>query len=194
MTQCHIYAVVEGHGEVEAIPKLLHRIWYSVEKSPTLRVDRPYRIRKGKFENDENKRKECLHITAGFAREDNANVFILMDADTDCCKDYLRDDKMKEIKADMDDILHGIPYMFCLAEKNYESWLVAGMGGGGKVRNPEQWLIDNPTKSGLSGTYRKRQEQAILTSNSNFDINLAKEHSASFRRLVNKISAMSIAD
>ncbi len=192
----HIYAVVEGHGEIEAVKKLLYKVWgsRSTNASTLLRIGEPYRIHKGKFENDEKKRKQCLNTTAAYARRDNANVFILMDADTDCCKEYLRGNKMKKIKVDMDNIFCEIPYIFCLAEKNYESWLVAGMGGDGDVSNPEAWLINNPEKSGLSGTYKKRKDMATLTSSDNFDINLAKENSASFRRLVNKISAISIAD
>lgn len=182
----HLFSVVEGHGEVTAVPKLLYKIWpHKLSEVPALRTDEtPHFINRDRFLKKVLDRKKCLNIVRHLASQQHGNngVLILFDADNDCCKDFLGRDEIKTVLADINSILDGIPNLFVLAEKGYESWLVAGMGGDGSG-NPAKWLEENPDKSGLNGSYKKTVDQHKLTTSELFDIDLAAEKNASFKRL-----------
>lgn len=183
----HLFAIVEGYSEIDAVPVLLRRIWKS-GNCPIIRTDeKPYRIPKGSFINVCEKRRRALAWAEKHARKQGGGVLILMDADSSCCKDFLQSHRMAEIRNDIAEILNGVPHFFALAEAEYESWLVAGLGGGG-AGNPKKWLSRNPKKSGLPGKYKNVIDQADLTAKFNMD--LAAKENDSFRRFRDKVLAM----
>ena len=184
----HLYAIVEGYGEIEAVPKLLHRIWNDDGAAPMLRIDKkPHRVPKGVFMSNARKRREALTLAGKRMRAKDGGVLVLMDADSDCCKEFVHNKKAAEIRADIAEILRNVPCVFAAAEKGYESWLVAGFGGSGKVGDPKGWLKD------LTGQYQEIPDQAKLTSAPEFDINLACRVNASFRRFREKVLKMTAA-
>lgn len=189
----HIFSIVEGDGEITALPKLLHRICRSPDCPFILRTDKnPYKVDQGVFFNNSRRRKMAFHWVARMVREyGNGGVLILMDAEISCCQDLLNSEKIQKIRTDIDTILEDIPHLFVLAEKGYESWLVAGLGGTDKEQNdPSRWLTDNRDKSGLLGTYKKVIDQHKLTSSDRFDIDRATMGNTSFRRLRERILTM----
>ena len=183
----NLYCFVEGHGEIEAVPKLL----YKILGADLLKVLKPHRIPRDKFINDQNERKTLFNVArkrvCGASKK--GGVLILIDAEEECCKDFLHGDKMAIIRGDINKMLAGIPTFFVMAEKGYESWLAAGMGGK-NPGNPGKWLADNSDKSGLNGTYNKIPDQAKLTSSENFDIDLASEVNSSFRRFCKRVLSL----
>lgn len=182
----HLFCIVEGHGEITAVPKLLHKIW----QHGLLKVRLPYRIPRDKFINDQGERQKLFERALRWAHNlPNRGVLILIDAEEECCKDFLHGDKMAIIRKDINKMLAGIPTFFVMAEKGYESWLAAGMGGK-NPGNPGKWLADNSDKSGLNGTYNKLPDQAKLTSSENFDIDLASEVNFSFRRFRERVLSL----
>ena len=179
----HLFAIVEGYGEVDAVPKLLHRIWNDARVAVSLRTDEsPHRIPKGLFIDNAAKRCEVLETAAEWAREMRGGVLILMDADADCCKKLLNEKQMKKVRGDIACILADTPHCFALAEKGYESWLVAGFGG--DQSNPKNWLKNQ------FGKYSKIPDQKKLTSIPEFDIKRAYEINVSFRRFRDRVLAL----
>lgn len=60
-------SVVEGHGEVEALPALIRRIAESVGFAGDLRVNPPIRVKSGSFLNDEDYFRKYVALAAGKA-------------------------------------------------------------------------------------------------------------------------------
>ncbi len=115
-----IVPLVEGHGEIEAVPLLLRR--FSAEKTPkiSLKINPPLRVRAGSFLSDENYFKKYIKLASAKAMQGNGLVLILLDCEDDCPAnlgpDLLR--KAKEIRADVE-------YLVVLAYREYESWFIA---------------------------------------------------------------------
>ena len=184
-TDLHVVAIVEGHGEKEAVPKLLNGIWKTVNSTNNLRMDEePYFVPKGIFlsdnENAKNRRQSALAWAQSMVREKDSGVLILMDADAQCCKEFLESRQVKKACSDIEEYLKGIMPGFTVAEQGYEFWLVAGLGGGAYQGDPKVWLTDYVKKQGIDKKYRKRSHQALLTSK--MDIQRAREVNPSFNR------------
>ena len=185
-TGFYVFAIVEGKGELKAVPNLLHRLWEANIKSPPLRTGKqPYKVRRGDFINNQKVRREYLNEVGYRARQCYGGVLILLDAEEECCRDFVHGDKIKDIRADIDEILVGIPHFFALAEKGYESWLVAGLGGINTEKGvSEDWINANKDKTGLDRKYNKIVDQLKLTSK--MDIQRARKVNSSFNRFCKK--------
>ena len=184
-TDIHVVAIVEGHGEVEAVPKLLNGIWKTANFSKNLRMDEePYFVPKGiclgNKESANSRWQSALAWAQSMVREKGSGVLILMDADAKCCKEFLESRQAKKACSDIKEYLKGIMPGFAVAEQGYEFWLVAGLGGGAYQGNPKDWLTDYVKKKGIDGKYRKLPHQALLTSE--MDIQRAREANPSFNR------------
>ena len=183
-SEIHIASIVEGHGDKNALPTLIKKL------KPNTILYEPTRIPRDKFLNDEQFRGKHLKIMRAFVEDkDNKAVIILFDAEEECCKDLLKKIQ-KTVLADIDEVLSGINYIFALAEKGYESWLMAGFGGSDTEKgNPQQWLKDNI--SSLNGRYRKAVDQKRISAQ--LDIEKAKKNSPSFHRFAEKITALTLS-
>ena len=200
-----VFGIVEGQGDVEALPALLEHIagW-------RLRLGKPpvYRLRSGLFLNNKEKRKKCFErvrfmAASALAAGQRGCVLILMDTDImdkgeNCCQKWLAGDQAAEILADIERVFAGIPSLLVLAEQEYESWLVAGLGGDDQG-DPKKWLGENRTlwdKPASEGDvrpskgYSSKVDQKIATSSPSFNIELAAKKSASFRRLRERLLKM----
>lgn len=77
-----VASIVEGHGEVEAVPVLIRRVAGVVAPGLCLRVPRPIRVKR-----DEVLRPEKLGRAVELAARQagrNGAIFLLIDADDDC--------------------------------------------------------------------------------------------------------------
>lgn len=137
----HIFAIVEGRGEIDAVPALLHKIWQNAGGIPVLRTDEaPYFVPKGSFLNNAEKRRRSLFWGANNARAKGGGVLILMDADSKCCRDFLHGDKMKEIRGDFGEIFgEHIPHFFCIGGMGIR--IVAGGGTGRRRRRTTKAVV-----------------------------------------------------
>jgi hypothetical protein len=75
--------IVEGHGEVEAVPALLH----TIAKAPPahdLQVNLPIRVKSGSFLNDRDYFRRFVGLPADKAAPRSGVVLILQDCDDDC--------------------------------------------------------------------------------------------------------------
>jgi hypothetical protein len=77
-------SVVEGHGEVEALPALIRRIAESIGFAGDLRVNPPIRVKSGSFLNDEDYFRKYVALAAGKAVANGGSLLILLDCEDDC--------------------------------------------------------------------------------------------------------------
>ena len=200
---CLVFGIVEGQGDAHALQALLTRI----DDKGRLRLGKhpAYRLRSGLFFKDKEERKDCFELVRGFAADALAAgqrvcVLILMDGDKagndkNCCKKWLNGDEAAEILADINRVFAKIPSLFVLAEKGYESWLVAGLDGSNPGK-PKDWLkkhrqswTTSDSKSG-SQVYKEVPDQKIATSSPNFNLDLAAKKNRSFKRLRERLLKM----
>lgn len=115
-----IVPIVEGHGEIEAVPLLLRRL--RDERSPEvyLKINPPIRIKVGSFLKDENYFKKYIELACAKAKQGRGLVLILLDCEDDCPAD-VGPDLLRKVKSIRDDV----DYLVVLAYREYESWFIA---------------------------------------------------------------------
>lgn len=110
--------IVEGHGEVYAVPDLLRRLGQAVAMAVT--VNPPIRIASGSFMNDRTYFHRYVTLAASKAAQGNGAVLILLDCD-DNCPATIGPDLLARARAVRSDV----PYIVALAKKEYENWFLA---------------------------------------------------------------------
>lgn len=124
-----ISSIVEGHGEVQAVPILLRRIAATFDPRLVLRVNPPLRVKRDRFIRDTLEFTRYVELAARKAQP-HGGVFILLDAE-DNCPAILGPDLLQRAQA----IRSDIPFAVVLAKHEYESWFLAaarslrGIGG-----------------------------------------------------------------
>ena len=188
-----IASIVEGHGEVPSLPRLLHRI-AGQHAVRNLRTPKPWReprdrlIIAGGIERVVTTVAE--HITGA------GGVLVLVDADDDCPAE-LGAGLLKRAQAARPDI----PVRVVLAKSEFETWFVAAApslaGANGfpdgladppdpeGIRGAKEWLRDH--RSGNS-TYQPTVDQPLLTSV--FDLDLARAKSPSFAKFCRDVESL----
>jgi hypothetical protein len=130
--------IVEGHGEYEAIRKLLERIWHEVLGGDVIEVLRPFRQPQGNLlmEDDLKKAVDAIKIKLGpdHSNEPRKLVLILFDAEDRCPRDLAPRllDWARESRSDAD--------IACvLPNPMFETWFVAAaasLSGVNGLANP----------------------------------------------------------
>lgn len=109
--------IVEGHGEVEAVPVLLRRLIVEQELArEAVEVPRPWRLPKGKMLNDPGTLSRAIRTVA----IDASAVLLLLDGDGS-----LGCELGPSLLAQVSPVCP-IPIRVVVAEREYESWFVAG--------------------------------------------------------------------
>lgn len=160
--------IVEGHGDVAAVPKLICRI----APSGTFRVAPPVRRPKTALLQP-SELARAVHIARANIRA-SGMVLIVLDADEDCAATL-----GPKLLANVPD-LRPVTSFVALAVREFESWIVAGMS---------ELEVDMPDKTGRMkdrlraefGRYKETVDQPRLTGQ--MDIDRAVSLSPSFRRL-----------
>lgn len=182
-----VAAIVEGEGEVKALPVLLRRLgeWRSPEVFA--QVLEPIRVRRDRFLNREDEFRRHLLLAATKCGEEGW-VLVLLDADDDCPAEFGGEilDRAR---------LH-VPHSrvsIVLANREYEAWFIAAAqslhGHRGFVlhphesidpetpRNAKGWIGEHMT----GGTYREITDQPAFSAR--MDLQQAFDRSRSFRKL-----------
>lgn len=182
-----IASIVEGHGEVAALPVLLRRMsqWRGLQAWPDVQI--PIRVRRDRFLHRDDEFRRHLLLAAAKCGE-GGWVLVLLDADDDCPAE-LAADVLQRAQA-------CIPHRavsVVLANREYEAWFiaaaasldgyrgfvlpVAGVPQAETPRDAKGWI----GRQMAGGSYGETTDQAAFTAQINLDQAFAG--SRSFRKL-----------
>lgn len=116
----HLFVpIVEGHGEVEAIPALIHRIAASVNAQGRVRINAPIRVKSGSYLNDPEYFRRYTALAAAKASQNGGTVVIILDCE-DQCPVKLSETIVSKAQQSRPDVEHFIT----LAVREFESWFL----------------------------------------------------------------------
>lgn len=180
-----IVAIVEGDGEVEAVPTLIRRVHGEASPEAPLEVGRPIRVRRNQVLKA-GELERYLDLAANLAGADGG-ILVLLDANGDCPA-KLGPDILRRARAARPDRRIEV----VLANCEYESWFVAAIESlqgqrnvaaaatapqdPESIRGAKEWLRDR-----MGGTCSPTADQTALTAL--FDMGLARQRSRSFDRM-----------
>ena len=113
-----IGCIVEGHGEVEAVPILIRRIASNLYPELGIDTPRPIRISRSKVIR-EDKLEQAVELAARNIKGQGA-IFILLDSDDDCPAQLGPELLCRALEARSD-----LPIAVVLAKHEFESWFLA---------------------------------------------------------------------
>jgi hypothetical protein len=175
MSTCFIAPIVEGKGEVEAVPKLLHRLFAEDRRSSLLVVNPPIRIKAGSFLNDEDYFLHYVELACRKARgQPQGHVIILLD-----CEDGCPGKLGPHLLARARKVQPQVPLVVVLAHREYETWFLAAapslrsVGGLPRdlqapaspeaIRGAKEWLADR-----MPNGYDPPNHQTLFTERFSF--------------------------
>lgn len=192
-----VVPIVEGHGEVAAVEKLLWRIAQGANPQVMLRVNPPIRVKAKAFVNDAGVRQRHVALAAAKARAGRGLLLVLLDSEDDCPAEL-----GPQLAREVARVAGDVPPFIALAHREYESWFVAAAeslrGVGGMARNvvapvdPERprdakgWLSQH-----MAHRYDPVQHQLAFTLR--FDLQAARRV-PSFDRLYRRITQFALGN
>ena len=180
-----ICCIVEGQGEVQSVPALIHRICSERALNPPV-IARPIRWGRDKLMKP-GEAERAVQLAVKYAGA-SGGVLVLVDADDDCPAQA-----GPKLLARARVAAGAVPVSVSLACREYESWFLAAAecfrgfhglpadleapGNSEEIRGAKEWL----RKAGApGGSYRPGVDQLPFTRR--LEVVLARERSASFRR------------
>lgn len=181
--------VVEGHGEVPALPVLLRRIATEVLSTPLV-VSPPWRIGRSKMLDPKT-------IQAAYRRSaaqgSVSGVLVLLDADDDCPRE------LSEAVTNALGDPWGPSVEVVAANREYEAWFLAGiesLRGHRSILADASYPDDPETPRGakerlkrmMTESYNEMVHQVVFSSM--VDLTTVYERCRSFRRLCSAVEAL----
>ena len=185
-----IAAIVEGHGEVAALPILLRRMSQWQTPGAQVQVLKPIRVRRERFLNRDAEFRRHLLLAAAKCG-DQGWILLLLDADDDC--------PARRGPAILNRARDCVPHRrvsVVLAKREYEAWFIAAaeslhehrgfsfdpaeIPDAEGPRNAKGWMEERMA----SRTYRERTDQPAFSAR--MDLEQAFAGSRSFRKLCNE--------
>lgn len=115
-----IAPIVEGHGEVQALPVLLRRLATALVPASRLILNPALRIKAGTFASDANYFRRHVELAARKAKPwPNACVLIVLDCE-DHCPRQLGPELLQRARACRPDV----PIIVILAYREFETWFL----------------------------------------------------------------------
>lgn len=181
-----IASIVEGHGEVEALPILLRRIAGALDPQIVLSLPQPIRISKSKLVRP-NQLEKAVEIAAVNTGGQGA-ILVLIDCDDDCPAE-----QAPELMARVTATRADLPGAVVLAKHEFEAWFLAGAESLRGQRGLQDDLVGPPDAESVRGakewlsarmpagaSYRETLDQAALAAV--VDLEMVKRASPSFRK------------
>jgi hypothetical protein len=182
-----VVAIVEGDGEVAALPILLRRVTEWCVPGVHVDIPHPIRVRRDRFLRKEDEFRRHLQLAAAKCAEDGW-ILVLLDADDDCPVELAPQVLQRAQNA--------IPHRrvsVVLASREYEAWFIAAAASlhgyrgfcfdavdavdAERPRNAKGWLSERMG----GGTYREISDQPAFSAR--MDLQQAYDGSRSFRKL-----------
>jgi len=182
-----IASIVEGDGEVAALPILLRRLAAELEPTAVVNLLQPIRVRRDRFLNKDEEFRRQLLLAAAKSGEQGW-ILIVLDADDDCPKTLGIDIHQRAQQH--------VPHRkvsVVLANREFEAWFIAAAASlngarGFSMAPNEQIQAETPRNAKgwmrermKGGTYSEILDQLAFAAK--FDIQQALENSRSFRKL-----------
>lgn len=181
-----VASIVEGDGEVEALPVLLRRMGEWLSPGTGIALSPPIRVRRDRFLNRDAEFRRNLLLAAAKCG-DNGWILILLDADNDCPSEL----GAQLLQRAREHVPHR-RISVVLANREYEAWFLAAAdslhGKRGFAfdnpqnfnaehhRNAKGWMGDRMT-AGYSPITDQPAFSALM------DLPQARQNSRSFRKL-----------
>jgi len=189
MNEFFIAPIVEGYGEVHAVPILLQRLLRELRADSSLRVNPALRVKTGSFLKDQVYFARYLELAARKAKSHvRGSVLILLDCEDDCPALV-----GPRLAAAAVKVRNDVPITIALAHREYETWFLAaarslrGVGGlpadleppaaPESVRDAKGWL-----GSRMPAGYNAPNDQSAFTKAFSFDEAIAIPSFARLRR------------
>jgi hypothetical protein len=192
MTPVRIVSLVEGDGEVQALPVLLRRVVYAIDPIAVPEIS-AFRHSAGSSQRPGGIERAIETVAALYPKH---SIIVLLDCDDDCPK-TLGQELTQRAKAARPDIFVSL----VLARCEYEAWFLAAAESLAGKRNLATDLIapNNPEnirdakgwlsrRLSRSGRYSPTEDQAALSHW--LDLDLARARSRSFRKLWKEVEAI----
>jgi len=187
-----IQPIVEGYGEVEAVPILLRRLRDEAE-AWELEINPPIRRKRSEFLDESALRKS---VRLALLQPDCRAILILFDSDDDCPKE-----KAPEIENWARDEAGETPCAVVMAHREFEAWFLAtveSLRGRRGIRNDAEPPAEPESPRDAKGRLERRMEQGRSYSETSdqapltavFDFPTAYGRSRSFRRMVRAFGAL----
>jgi hypothetical protein len=189
-----IAPIVEGHGEQQAVRRLLLRIASDARAQAVLRINEPIRIKSGSFVNDQAYFNKYMALAAAKARQQpDGHVLVLLDCEDDCPAQL-----GPQLLARAQSVAADVSTLVVLAHREYETWFMAAVVS---LRNLEGMAADvvAPARPeamrdakgwlGRQMLYRYDPISHQLAFTNAFDLNAARTI-PSFDRLCRKIASI----
>jgi hypothetical protein len=171
--------IVEGHGEVQAVPVLIRRIAADLYPELAIDIPRPIRVHRDQVVKDDELERE-VEFAARKIQGQGA-ILIILDSDDDCPAEL-----GPALLHRVSQVFHNVPIAVVLAKHEFEAWFLAAAeslrGERGlrsdidspsdpeAIRGAKEWLRDR-MQSGK--TYRSKRDQPALATL--FDIEQARQ-------------------
>jgi hypothetical protein len=186
-----IGAIVEGNGEVDAVPVLLRRL--AQRNEIRIRVQSPFRVPRGKLVQE----RELRRAVEAVARQigPRGPILVLLDADDDCIL-KLAADLSCWARVERPDREIAV----VLANQEFEAWFLAALEslrGRRRIHRDASWVGDPETvrhaKAQLESRmsqprYSPTVDQAALAAL--MDIDLARSRSRSFDKFCREVERL----
>ncbi len=182
-----VATIVEGNGEVAAVPILLRRLGEWRTPGIYTQVLAPIRVRRDRFLNRDEEFRRHLLLAAAKCGPDGW-ILVLLDADDDCHAE-LGEDLLQRAQ-------RHVPHRrvsIVLASREYEAWFIAAaasldghrgfsfdppeVSDGERLRDAKGWMKARMA----AGAYRETTDQPAFSAR--MDLPLAFDRSRSFRKL-----------
>lgn len=193
-----IVAIVEGHGEMDAVPILLSRIAEAVAPTADVEVLPPIRVERNRVVRPEELER-VVELAARTVATDGS-ILVLLDADDDCPAE-LGPELLQRARAARPDRAIRV----VLAKAEYEAWFLAAVASiAGRhdidehatppdapegIRDAKRWLT---ARMPFGRSYRPTRDQASLTEY--FDLDAARRAAPSFDKLWRDVSELLTPD
>lgn len=182
-----VTTIVEGDGEVAAVPVLLRRLAAWRTPKGSLEILPPIRVRRDRFLNRDEEFERYLRLAAAKC-EDGGWILVLLDADDDCPAQLA-----PRILARATRCIAHRSVSVVLAKREFEAWFIAAAESldryRGFVFDPAD-VIDAETPRDAKGWLRQRIAGGVYGETTDqpafaarFDLQQAFDGSRSFRKL-----------
>lgn len=120
MRPLFVVPIVEGHGEVRAVPALIRRVHQTVSNAPRLDINPPIRVPSGSLRNNEREFRRHVIFATNRAATRGGMLLILLDQDDDCPA-QLGPRLLMGARAIRSDVTSYV----ALAVREFETWFIA---------------------------------------------------------------------